>query len=86
MIVPGMLVCSSFLISVCMFIVSKALLISSATVIVCAGGAIWLNPFATVLFTVCSAVTGQMDGEAGWWTTSGKIGFPPLTRVKGVGR
>ena len=34
MIVPGMLVCSSFLISVCMFIVSKALLISSATVIV----------------------------------------------------
>ena len=51
------LVCSSFLISVCMFIVSKALLISSATVIVRAGGAIWLNPFATVLFTVCSAVT-----------------------------
>ena len=37
MIVPGMLVCSSFLISVCMFIVSKALLISSATVIVCTG-------------------------------------------------
>ena len=35
---PGMFVCSSFLISVCMFIVSKALLISSATVIVCAGG------------------------------------------------
>ena len=29
MIVPGMLVCSSFLIRVCMFIVSKALLISS---------------------------------------------------------
>ena len=29
---------------------SKALLISSATVIVRAGGAIWLNPFATVLF------------------------------------
>ena len=44
MIVPGMFVCSSFLISVCMFIVSKALLISSATVIVRAGGAIWLNP------------------------------------------
>ena len=38
MIVPGMFVCSSFLISVCMFIVSKALLISSATVIVRAGG------------------------------------------------
>ena len=43
--------------SVCMYIVSKAWLISSATVIVCAGGAIWLNLFATVLFTVCSAVT-----------------------------
>ena len=56
MIVPGMFVCSSFLISVCMFIVSKALLISSATVIVSAGGSIWLDPFATV-FTVCSAVT-----------------------------
>ena len=57
MIVPGMFVCSNFLISVCMFIVSKALLISSATVIVRAGGAIWLNPFATVLFSVCTAVT-----------------------------
>ena len=52
MILPGMLVYSSFLISVCMFIVSKALLISRATVIVHTGGAIWLNPFATVLFTV----------------------------------
>ena len=40
MIVPGMFVYSSFLISVCMFIVSKALLISSDTVIVRAGGAI----------------------------------------------
>ena len=57
MIVPGMFVCSSFLISVCMFIVSKALLILSATVIVRAGGAIWLNPFSTVLFSVCSAFT-----------------------------
>ena len=57
MIVPGILVCSSFLISVCMFIVSKTLLISSATVIVCNGAAIWWNSFATVLFTVCSAVT-----------------------------
>ena len=43
MIVPGILVCSSFLINVCMFIVSKDLLISSATVIVRAGGAIWLT-------------------------------------------
>ena len=41
-----------------MFIVSKALHISSATVIVCAGGGgIWLNPLAMVLFNVCSAVT-----------------------------
>ena len=41
-----------------MFIVLKTLLISSATVIVRAGGGgIWLNPFATVLFPVCSAVT-----------------------------
>ena len=30
--------------------------------------------------------TGQMDGEAGWWTTSGKIGLPPLVWVMGVGR
>ena len=50
LIVPGILVCSSFLKIMCMFIVSKALLISSATVIVRAGGAIWLNPFATVFF------------------------------------
>ena len=57
MIVPGMFVCSSFLISVCMFIVSKALLKSSATLSVNAGGAIWLNPFAMVLFSVCSVVT-----------------------------
>ena len=57
MIVPGMFVCSIFLISVCMFIVSKAFLISSATVIVRTGGAICLNPFATVLFSVCCAVT-----------------------------
>ena len=37
MIVSGMFVCSSFLISVCMVIVSKDLLISCATVIVRAG-------------------------------------------------
>ena len=60
-IVPGMFFCSSFLISVCMFIVSKVLLISSATVIVRAGGAIWLNPFARVLFTACRSC-----GPAGW--------------------
>ena len=57
MIVPVMLVCSSFLLSVCMFIVSKALLKSSTTVIVHAEGAIWLSPFSTVLFHVCSTVT-----------------------------
>ena len=37
--------------------VSKALLISSATMSVRAGGAILLNLFATVLFSVCSAIT-----------------------------
>ena len=36
---------------------SKDLLISSATVIVRAGAAIWLNSFAIVLFSVCCAVT-----------------------------
>ena len=54
MIVPGMFVCSSFQISV---IVSKALSILSATVIVGAERAIWLNSFATVLVNVCSGVT-----------------------------
>ena len=29
---------------------------------------------------------GQMDGEAGWWTTSGNIGLHPLARVMGVDR
>ena len=56
MIVLVMFVCSRFLISVCIFIVSKAMLISSATVIVRTGGAIWLNPFPTALVTMCSAV------------------------------
>ena len=56
MVGPGMFVCSSFLISVCMFIVSKALLISSGTVIVRTGGTIRLNPFAMLLFSVCSVV------------------------------
>ena len=56
MIVPGMSVCSNFLISGCLFIVLRVLLISGATVIVRAGGVIRLNPFVTVLFNVCSAV------------------------------
>ena len=54
---PGKFVCCSFLISVCMFIVSKAFLISSTTMIVRARGAMWLNPFAMVLFYVCISVT-----------------------------
>ena len=57
MIVPGMLVGSSFLISACMFIVSKAFLISRATVIVSAGVTIWLKLLATVLYNVCSVIT-----------------------------
>ena len=44
MIVIGMLVCGSFLIRVCIFIVSKALLISSDIVIVRDGGVTWLTP------------------------------------------
>ena len=57
MIVSGMLVCRSFLINVCMFIVSNALLISSAIVIVRTGGDVLFTPFATLLFNVCSAAT-----------------------------
>ena len=57
MIVHGILVCNSFLINVCMFIVSKASIISSATVIIRVRGVIRLNPFATVLFNMCNAVT-----------------------------
>ena len=37
--------------------VSKTLLISSSKAIVSAGGAIWLNQFAAVLFNVGTAVT-----------------------------
>ena len=54
--IPGMLFCSSFLISVCMFIVSKALLILSATVIFRAGGGVFALYFVSVLISVCSAV------------------------------
>ena len=39
-----------------MLFLSKALLISSAAVIVRAGEAIWVNPFATMVFNLCSAV------------------------------
>ena len=57
MIVPAILVCSSFLISVCMFIVLKALLISSATVIFSRRGSHLVEPLCYELFNVCSAVT-----------------------------
>ena len=57
MIVPGILVCISFLISVCMFIESRAFLISYATVIVRAGGHFLVDPFTTVLFNERSTVT-----------------------------
>ena len=57
MIASGMLFCGGFLISVCMFSVSNAFLISIATVIVRAVKAIWLKPFATALINVCSFVT-----------------------------
>ena len=53
MIVPGILVCNSFLISACMFIVSKALLKSSDTVIVRAGGGHLVEPLCyDVLYCV----------------------------------
>ena len=54
MIVPELLVCSSFLISVCMFIVLKALLVSSVIVIDCShrGGGICFKLLTTVLFVV----------------------------------
>ena len=29
----------------------------------------------------CDYTAGQMDGEADWWTISGKIRLPPLARV-----
>ena len=34
----------------------------------------------------CDYTAGQMDGEADWWTISGKIRLPPLAKVIGVGR
>ena len=39
-----------------MLTVSNALLISSATAIVCSRGLFWLKPVAMVLFRLCSAV------------------------------
>ena len=54
--VYGMIVCCSLCVSVCMFTVSKVLLMSSATVIVRSGCLFWLKPVAMVLFMLCSAV------------------------------
>ena len=53
MIVFGILVCSSFLISVYMFIVSKTLLISSTTVIVRTGGAMCCSVNGPVCIVCC---------------------------------
>ena len=39
-----------------MLTVSNALLMSSATVIVCSGGLFWLKPVVMVLFMLCSSV------------------------------
>ena len=52
MSVPGMLVCSSLLISVCMFIVSKGLRISSATVIVMVGDGHYVSQLPYVWYYV----------------------------------
>ena len=54
--VYGMFVCVSLSINVCMFTVSNALLMSSATAMVRVGGMGWLKPVATVLLMLCSAV------------------------------
>ena len=43
-----------------MLIVSNALLMSSATVIVRSGGLFWLKPVAMVLFMLCSAVLVEL--------------------------
>ena len=39
-----------------MLTVSNALLMSSANVIVCSGGLVWLKPVAMVLLMLCSVV------------------------------
>ena len=52
-----MMVCVSLSISVCMLIVSNALLMSNATIRVRSGGSFWLNPIVIVLLIQCSAVS-----------------------------
>ena len=51
-----MFVCVSLSINVCMFTVSNALFMSSATAMVRVCGMGWLKPVATVLLMLCSAV------------------------------
>ena len=41
---------------------------------------LWTDPAGV------TALLARLDREAGWWTTSGNIGLPPLARVMGVGR
>ena len=53
--VCGIFVWCSLCVSVCIFNVYNALLMSSATVIVRSGGLFWLKPVAMVLM-LCSAV------------------------------
>ena len=54
--VLGMFVCSSFLVSECTFTVSKALLMSRATVIVHAGGVLIKPPgYCVVCMVECCA-------------------------------
>ena len=56
MIVPGMLLCSSFLISVCMLNVLKKSVNIQCNSDCSRSGSHLVDPFATVLFNVCSAV------------------------------
>ena len=49
MSIGGISVSRSFFVRVCMFTVSNALLMSSATAMVRAGGILWLKPDAVVL-------------------------------------
>ena len=45
-----------------------------------------ISESAILIFGWVLSLSGQIDGEAGWWTTSGNIVLPPLARVKEVGR
>ena len=52
----GMFVCVSLYVSVCMFTVSNALLMSNVTAIVLVAGMGWMKPVATVLLMLCSVL------------------------------